>query len=98
MSNTTKIRSTDSPFNEPAQSSRFVELNGKWFFMTREHGLQGPYASKTEAETGVQVYIAEHNHHNAAPAHMPEQATPSAGQEHEANVVPWPNIRQQSLD
>ena len=98
MSDTTKTRSTDSPFNDPTQSSRFVELNGKWFFMTREHGLQGPYETKAGAETGVQVYIAEHAHNDAAPAHMPEKPTPTAQPEQAANVVPWPNIRKQNLD
>ena len=98
MSNTTKTRATDSPFNDPTQSSRFVELNGKWFFMTREHDLQGPYASKAVAETAVQVYIAEHAPHDAAPAHIPEKPAPAAQPEQAANVVPWPNIRKQNLD
>ena len=98
MSDITKTRATDSPFTEPNQSSRFVELSGNWFFMTREYGLQGPYASKADAETAVQGYIAEHAHDNATPTHMPETTLPSGQHEQLANVVPWPNIRKQNLD
>lgn len=98
MSDITKTRATDSPFNDPTQSSRFVELNGKWFFMTRAHGLQGPYASKAGAETAVAVYIAEQAHADAASAHMPEKTALSAKQDQAAKIVPWPNLRQQNPD
>ena len=59
MSNEYKTRKTDTPFNDPVQSSRFVEIRGNWFFLTREKDLQGPYASKMGAETALGIYLQE---------------------------------------
>ena len=59
MSDEYKTRKTDSPLNDPVQSSRFVEIDGNWFFLTREKELQGPYASKMGAETALDIYLKE---------------------------------------
>ncbi len=59
MSEQATIRKTDSPFNDPVQSCRFVEMENKWFFMTREKTVQGPYATRNSAAVALEIYLSE---------------------------------------
>ena len=59
MSTEFQIRKTDSPFHDPVQSCRFVEIDGKWFFMTREKQLEGPFATKAGAEMALDIFLGE---------------------------------------
>ena len=59
MNQAVSIRKTDSPFHDPAQSSRFVEMENNWFFLTREKTMQGPYATKESARVALDIYLAE---------------------------------------
>lgn len=43
------------------QQSRFVFNNGFWFYFTRE-GLEGPYATKAEAEIEAMLMIRSISH------------------------------------
>lgn len=59
MSETSSIRKSDSPFHDPVQTCRFVTIDGNWFFMTRENGVRGPYATRAGAETALDIYLQE---------------------------------------
>jgi len=37
---------------------RFCQINGQWFFVTREKTQEGPYPSRDEASAGAERYIA----------------------------------------
>lgn len=39
------------------RSERYFTENGKWYFMTRENPVNGPYTSKKEAEAELTLYI-----------------------------------------
>ena len=39
------------------QMSRFVQMNGEWFYTTREGDERGPFESKAEAEGDLIAYI-----------------------------------------
>ena len=39
------------------QMSRFVQMNGEWFYTTREGEERGPFESKAEAEGDLIEYI-----------------------------------------
>ena len=59
MTQELNIRKTDSPFHDPVQSSRFVIVEEKWFFLTREKNMQGPYANRPSAQTALDIYLDE---------------------------------------
>lgn len=64
-----KVRKGDSPFHEPKhQSNRFVQLHDKWYFLTREKGLQGPFVNELTAKIGLAVYMDDLNGVNAKTA------------------------------
>ncbi|MBT8139393.1 MAG: hypothetical protein KJP25_06480 [Gammaproteobacteria bacterium] len=76
MSDTPSIRKTDAPFNDPVQTSRFVDISGQWYFMTREHQLQGPFAVRAAAEMALQIYLQESA--SSAKAHSPKTQAPES--------------------
>lgn len=39
------------------RSDRVYQVNGKWFFSTREMTEEGPYDSKKEADAEIMMYI-----------------------------------------
>jgi len=39
------------------QVNRFVQINGEWFYTTREGDERGPFESKAEAEGDLIEYI-----------------------------------------
>lgn len=39
------------------RADRISWVNGQFFFTTREHTLEGPYASREEAERESQQYV-----------------------------------------
>ena len=57
MSDKPSVRKGDAAFIQPAQSSRYLEVNNDWFFFTREKDLLGPYRSRRIAEHAVKIYI-----------------------------------------
>ncbi|MBT8149135.1 MAG: hypothetical protein HKO71_01605 [Pseudomonadales bacterium] len=96
MSDERKTRKSDSPLNDPVQSSRFVEIGGNWFFLTREKELQGPYASKTGAETALNIYLNE----EVSSSPVSKGATPKSYpvEELDNNVLQWRKTHSQSKD
>jgi hypothetical protein len=42
--------------------NRFYNLKGKWFFSTREGVDFGPFESKNEAESELQLFINDYQH------------------------------------
>jgi hypothetical protein len=44
------------------RGDRFLHINDKWFFMTREHTQEGPFSSRGEAERELNYYIRHMNH------------------------------------
>jgi uncharacterized protein YchJ len=40
------------------RSDRFCQINGQWFFITREKTQEGPFPSRIDAGLGAQRYIA----------------------------------------
>lgn len=90
MSNKPSIRKSDAPFNEPVQSSRFVDLDGKWYFLTRERDLQGPYATRAGAEVALEIYLKEGLNGGT------EQPEPLAG--YEVDEVDQPRAGKSSLN
>ncbi len=57
--NNKQTRRTDSAFYDPVQSSRFVEMEGKWFFLVRESGLKGPFSTQEHAENALEKFLVE---------------------------------------
>lgn len=41
------------------RSDRFFCEEGKWFFTTRENTVEGPYASRAEAEQELMMYLRD---------------------------------------
>jgi hypothetical protein len=44
------------------QMDRFVQMNGEWFYTTREGEERGPFDSRSEAEGDLIDYIRQLNH------------------------------------
>ena len=44
------------------RGDRFLHINDKWFFMTRELTQEGPFVSRAEAERELMLYIRHINH------------------------------------
>ena len=44
------------------QMDRFVQMNGQWFYTTREGEERGPFDSKADAEGDLIVYIRHLDH------------------------------------
>lgn len=97
MSDERKTRKSDSPLNDPVQSSRFIEIGGNWFFLTREKELQGPYASKAGAETALDIYLKEDVNSSAASKNVAPKSYPVEEVDGN-NVVPWRKARSNSSD
>lgn len=41
---------------------RFLHINDRWFFQTREQTQEGPFNSRQEAERELNYYIGHMNH------------------------------------
>jgi len=57
----TKIQ---SKFKEPVNSSRFVQVDGMWYFATRETNTCGPYQSYTGALEGLHMHLSNIDNDN----------------------------------
>lgn len=44
------------------RSDRILQINDRWFFLTREQTQEGPFASRQEAERELNYYIGHMNH------------------------------------
>ncbi|TXS95947.1 hypothetical protein FV139_00080 [Parahaliea maris] len=53
----TELRGTDSDLNSHSKPSRFFMDAGKWYFHTREGGIEGPYDYLYEAERDLEAYV-----------------------------------------
>ena len=51
------VRANDSVARTHFRSDRISNINGKFFFATREGTLEGPYFTHNEACHGVDAYI-----------------------------------------
>jgi len=49
-------RSSDRAETHYFRSDRLFAVNDKWYFSTREHRDQGPYATRNEAEIEMIAY------------------------------------------
>ena len=43
------------------RSERFCNINGRWFFSTREGTQEGPFSHKREAEMELMLYVRHAN-------------------------------------
>jgi hypothetical protein len=50
-----------SAFHQPLSSSRFVQVDGDWYFATRESGICGPYQSYSGAVEGLHIHLSNLN-------------------------------------
>ncbi len=41
----------------PSRSDRFYQLEGEWFFATREGAAMGPFTTRDEASVGLNDYL-----------------------------------------
>lgn len=39
------------------RSDRFCQINGQWYFVTREKTQEGPYSDRVEANAGATAYV-----------------------------------------
>ncbi|MED5239316.1 MAG: DUF6316 family protein [Pseudomonadota bacterium] len=57
------------------RSDRFFNEGPDWYFSTRENTVEGPFASRTEAETGLMLYLRDMQameSYGLQPARMPD--------------------------
>ena len=45
------------------RSDRFMQVNDKWYFLTREFTQEGPFENKQDAEYGLARYIRYETDH-----------------------------------
>ena len=50
-------RKSDSESYSKFRPSRFIKEGGKWYFLTREATLEGPFELKLDAEERLESYI-----------------------------------------
>ena len=50
-------RRIDDSGPAPARSDRFYQLEGEWFFATREGSAMGPFITRDEAAEGLNDYL-----------------------------------------
>ncbi|MCH8499358.1 MAG: DUF6316 family protein [Marinobacter sp.] len=50
------------------RSDRFAQVNGEWFFQTREGTFEGPFGSLQEASNALQYYLRHAEDHLYNPA------------------------------
>ena len=53
-------RKTDDPAGVYFQTGRVHNLNGKWYFMTREGRNIGPFESREEAEKEIALFLSRY--------------------------------------
>ena len=51
-------RKTDAIESVHFQANRIHNLNGRWYFLTREGGNIGPFESKRQAEKSLALYLS----------------------------------------
>lgn len=46
--------------NRPAfRTDRLYQVDGRWYFVTREKSREGPFDSRMDASMGIQRYISQ---------------------------------------
>jgi hypothetical protein len=50
-------RKTDTEAYRKFRPSRFIKDDGKWYFSTREATVEGPFGSRSEAESKLATYL-----------------------------------------
>ena len=49
----------DGEQNRPAfRTDRLYQVDGRWYFVTREKTREGPYDTRLDASQGIQRYIS----------------------------------------
>lgn len=54
-------RSQDPVPSTHFRANRFTLINGAYYFSTRENTLEGPFASRAEAERESMIYVEKMN-------------------------------------
>jgi hypothetical protein len=42
----------------PFRTDRLYQVDGRWYFVTREKSREGPYDNRIDASLGVQRYVS----------------------------------------
>ncbi len=45
----------------PFRTDRLYQVDGRWYFVTREKTREGPYQNRIDATFGVQSYVSRAN-------------------------------------
>ncbi len=51
-------REGESQENQYYRSNRIIQINGNWFFLTREGGQEGPFANRDETAEALRLFVA----------------------------------------
>jgi len=54
------MRNSDPEDGVHFRSDRVISENGRFFFLTREGSLEGPYASRQQADVAIALFIRHH--------------------------------------
>lgn len=54
----TRMRKGESEPHTRVRESRFFHSMEEWYFLTREGTVEGPFNERTDAEQGLQSYLA----------------------------------------
>ena len=57
MNDSRKRKSNGSEDKVPFRSNRIHNINGQWYFLTREGQNIGPFATKDDAEAGLARFM-----------------------------------------
>ncbi len=55
----TRLRKGESEVHTRVRESRFFHSLEEWYFLTREGTVEGPFDERTDAEAGLESYLAE---------------------------------------
>lgn len=83
LDTTSKIKQA---FQEPVNSSRFVQVENLWYFATRESGVLGPYQSYTGAVEALRIHLSNVDNGNCA---IPQNSAIEVEELDANNLVFW---------
>lgn len=55
----TRMREGETEPRTRVRESRFFHSMEEWYFLTREGTVEGPFDERTDAEDGLQTYLAK---------------------------------------
>lgn len=56
-------REGESQDNQHDRSNRIIQINGSWFFLTREASQEGPFANRDETAEALRLFTAVMSSH-----------------------------------